>query len=526
MLRLVVTTLSLALLSGCVTQTSVKGSEKPVFQRKFDPQDAAHTRIALGLNYLKNGEPSQAKYNLEKALTFAPKMPEVHISLAYYYQMVNEHGLAIKSYEKAIDLDPKNPDTLNNYGAFLCKVGQYEKAEKLMLRAIKVPSYIRVADTYENLGLCALEHDLYDKGEEYLTFSLSHNPFRANTLLSLAALAYAKSDYVAARTYLERMDKNNKMSARGLMLRHKVERIMGNVDAAKTYASMLVKLFPESYEAQSYIKNRLHTSEFERLKNRYEEHRLQELLKASTMHGNADQTTNKSEKRGQPSAAPKIKIVKKKSPAASSVEINTQATSTVQTSIETAQNKQGSDEVLSRLSAKPTINKRESQQEDAEPLLVNGSVSDSDTVKEQAVKDVTDETASTTSTNSQVFEQVDAYDDLTTNQIIARLKKVEVPFHRVEKGDTLYLISMKYNIRMEKLMEWNDLTENGPLFADSKVYLKSPKVYHAIKEGDTLYGLALKYKVRLSKLLKWNKMKKDDRITLGQKIIIVNPSKY
>ena len=69
-----------------------------------------------------------AKFNLEKALEFNPKRADVNYSLGYYYQMVGEMEIAEKYYLEAIDLEPENPDTLNNYGTFLCNVGQLDKS--------------------------------------------------------------------------------------------------------------------------------------------------------------------------------------------------------------------------------------------------------------------------------------------------------------------------------------------------------------------------------------------------------------
>ena len=57
----------------------------------FDTVAAAKTRISLGLTYLKNGNYSQAKFNLDKALQFAPRLADAHYSIAYYYQVVGEN---------------------------------------------------------------------------------------------------------------------------------------------------------------------------------------------------------------------------------------------------------------------------------------------------------------------------------------------------------------------------------------------------------------------------------------------------
>ena len=152
MRKLLVTSVSLLALGGCVTESTYVGSDRPVVEKRINNVDAARTRISLALNYLSQGNSTQAKYNLERAAKFAPELPEVHYSMAYYYQRVGEHQRAQDAYERAIELEPNDPNTLNNYGVFLCDIGDYEGAVDKFMSAIEIPSYLRVAESYENLA--------------------------------------------------------------------------------------------------------------------------------------------------------------------------------------------------------------------------------------------------------------------------------------------------------------------------------------------------------------------------------------
>ena len=75
MRSLLAKTVSTLALTGCVTENSYNGSNKPVVENKINNTGAARTRIALALQYLKTGNNSQAKYNLERAADFAPELP-------------------------------------------------------------------------------------------------------------------------------------------------------------------------------------------------------------------------------------------------------------------------------------------------------------------------------------------------------------------------------------------------------------------------------------------------------------------
>jgi type IV pilus assembly protein PilF len=246
------------LLSGCVTQSYENDSDTPVVENLSNNDEIAMTRISLGLGYLKMGNTTQAKLNLEKAKRFSPKLVQVYTAFAHYYDVVGEPELATQSYEKALSIDSEDPDTLNNYGVFLCRLEKYQAAEKFTLKAIAIPTYLMVSQSYENLALCQLKAKEYVKAEKYFTKSIQHSPNRASALLQMMRLQYIFSDYKAAQQYLRRYEKSTRrFSPEALALSYKVFEKQRNRKVAKNYASMLVKLFPSSYQAKQYILNGL-----------------------------------------------------------------------------------------------------------------------------------------------------------------------------------------------------------------------------------------------------------------------------
>ncbi|KAJ1463633.1 hypothetical protein T484DRAFT_1758682, partial [Baffinella frigidus] len=185
--RLLVTSVIalLTVLSGCVTQSYENDSTTPVVESDSSNNEMAMTRISLGLGYLKMGNTTQAKLNLEKAKRFSPNLSQVYTAFAHYYDVVGESDLATNAYEKALSIDPKNPDTLNNYGVFLCRHEKYEASEKYTLKAIEIPTYLMVSQSYENLALCQLKANEFVKAEQYFIKSIQHSPNRASALLQM-----------------------------------------------------------------------------------------------------------------------------------------------------------------------------------------------------------------------------------------------------------------------------------------------------------------------------------------------------
>lgn len=93
-------------------------------------------------------------------------------------------------------------------------------------------------------------------------------------------------------------------------------------------------------------------------------------------------------------------------------------------------------------------------------------------------------------------------------------------------GDSYQQIASYYGIKVKKLLQYNDKTDNS-LRTGEIVYLKKKKTqaargyeFHRVKPGDTLYGIAQQYGVRLKSLLKNNYLDADSRLMEGEKVYL------
>jgi len=261
-------------LSACVTQDFENG-EIPIVKNQANRDDMAATRVSLGLGYLKMGNMPQAKQNLEKAKNFAPNMVQVYTAFAHYYEKVGEHELTVESYEKALSIKSDDADTLNNYGVYLCRQDQTQAAEQQFLKAIAVPSYILVAKSYDNLSACFLQEDDFSKAEMYLEKAILHNPSSASTLMQMVQLQYAMAEFKQAKLYQQRFEKvTRRFTSHSLALAYKVYIKLGQRKIAKNYATMLVKMYPQSWETQQYILNELAVIEADNLAKRFQDNQV------------------------------------------------------------------------------------------------------------------------------------------------------------------------------------------------------------------------------------------------------------
>ncbi|MEC8350745.1 MAG: type IV pilus biogenesis/stability protein PilW, partial [Pseudomonadota bacterium] len=521
-------TVSAFALTGCVTENSYEGSDRPVVEKQVNNTGAARTRIALALQYLKAGNNSQAKYNLERAADFAPDLPEVHYSLAYYYQQVDEPELADKAYQRALKIAPNDPNTLNNYGVFLCGIGEYDRAAEELLKAISIPSYIRVAESYENLALCAIEFDDFENAEKYLKSALNHSSQRPSSMISLAGLYYAKSDLHKAEDIIEKYESTGRVTPRALMLSYLIQQRMGHIEKAEATAGIILQTYPGSNEAKAISSGQVKRSEFEILREKYRQAQLEELQISSD---------NSSVSKDQP----KIRIVKRKAP--------TKANETVivdKTDVQTSNAK----EVYATNQQKsevPAINEQETvestqsvanmpalvvEQAKIQPEASGFKTESSKKIASTATKPVDTEAVvnalaiKTPEQKKSISTPRAANDEVTivsfgaptspeikqqTSTSAKAVSKNEstVIFYQPEKDENVFGEESNYAGQTSQ-------TSYSVTSEQIQLPMLNPRVpalnipYHIIENGENLFSISVRYNVKLQKILLWNGLKESD----------------
>lgn len=102
--------------------------------------------------------------------------------------------------------------------------------------------------------------------------------------------------------------------------------------------------------------------------------------------------------------------------------------------------------------------------------------------------------------------------------------------HTVEKGETLYSISQIYKISVIEIMEWNDLLSStldvGQVLVIKGNAAKPPPDYildgmriHVVQAGEGLYAVARTYEVSVDDLVSWNDLS-STALNLGQELIV------
>ncbi len=251
------TSLKIGFLSAIIfTSGCVSNSQSGLYGGNFDHEEAAKTRMSLGLTYLQNNNYTQAKKNLDKALEFNPRSADVQFAMAYYYQLVGDNLRAEEYYETAIDLAPNNGDIANSYGAFKCQNGEYEKAKAYFFDAINNRLYANAAQTYENLAVCAQSQGKLDEAIGYFQDALKHQPARGKSLFLLSELYTVSEQWELAESTLRKYERVAKVTPDSLWLAYEIAKGEGDLETAKGYGEMMMSLFPESELTKRYLVQR------------------------------------------------------------------------------------------------------------------------------------------------------------------------------------------------------------------------------------------------------------------------------
>lgn len=163
----------------------------------------ADTRLALAQAYLRQGEPNKAWKNLTLAHQYAPNYLATHMALAHYYEHVGEFDRARQEYQDAFKHHPQSGELLNNYGAFICKQGQYVESLAWFAKARQQNDYAHIARNFENAGYCALKAQRPNQAIEYFAKSVLHDPTKARTWLTLVDLEIQYGQVSQAQQHLK-----------------------------------------------------------------------------------------------------------------------------------------------------------------------------------------------------------------------------------------------------------------------------------------------------------------------------------
>lgn len=233
----------LLLLAACA---STKDDPEALKKRKF-----VNTQVQLAVGYMRRGQLSYAKENVDRALAIDNENSNANHVAALLMIRLKRTADAEMHFKRSVEKDSKNSGAQNNYGVFLCDQGRYLDAVQRFDVAIANPLYKTPFAAAENAGLCLIKARRYKSAEKYFRMALEYRPRSPKALLGMAQLSYKRGRMMPARGFLQRYFAASKDTPEALLLAIKVERALGSRDQLATYKLRLRGKFPDSKEAQS-----------------------------------------------------------------------------------------------------------------------------------------------------------------------------------------------------------------------------------------------------------------------------------
>lgn len=214
---------------------------------------AAIANSDLGIRYLQAGRLQLANEKLLKALDQSPNSPVANHYFAILQQRLGNTNKANQYYGKAVSLDPKNPEIRNNYGQYLCDNGKPQQAIQQLKTAINDPLYRTPEFAYTNVGICLRKTGNDAEAEKYFRNALRKKSSYPSALLEMAGLYSDRKKYPRAQAFMSRYESVGKSSPKALELCSIINQKMDDIAKSENCKSTLLRLFPNSDEAQRVI---------------------------------------------------------------------------------------------------------------------------------------------------------------------------------------------------------------------------------------------------------------------------------
>ncbi|RST53242.1 type IV pilus biogenesis/stability protein PilW [Variovorax sp. MHTC-1] len=247
------------LLAGCATRDpSAPGTGSsnaaPIITAsdETNARKRARLRVELAIGYFEQGQTTVALDEIKQAVANDPTFADAYNLRGLVYMRLDDAAQAEDSFRRAIALNPREPNTLHNYGWLLCQQNRFGDAQQQFSAALAIPTYGDRAKTLMTQGVCQLRAGQRAEAERSLTQAYELDAGNPVVGFNLASLLAQREDWSRAQFYIRRVNNGPSANAETLWLGIKIERRLNNREAIAQLAGQLQRRFPQSREAMAY----------------------------------------------------------------------------------------------------------------------------------------------------------------------------------------------------------------------------------------------------------------------------------
>jgi len=217
----------------------------------------ARVRLELAGLYFSRGQSATALDELKAALAAKPDLPEAYSLRGLIYASLGEPGVAEESFQRALQINPRDADAMHNYGWFLCQQRRYDDADQQFRSAIAVPQYGETVRTLLARGVCQARAGRWTDAERTLSRSYELDPSNPVTAYNLSEVLMRRGELERARFYVGRINQvPEQVTSQSLWLAARIEHRLGNMDALQDFGRQLRERFAQSPEALQFERGR------------------------------------------------------------------------------------------------------------------------------------------------------------------------------------------------------------------------------------------------------------------------------
>jgi len=256
---------ALATLAGCsTTSTTTTGpindarpTTPPPQGEDADPDRRARTRLELAAAYFANNQPEVALPEVNRAIAANPNLGQGYNLRGLINAALGKDDAAESDFRRALVINPRDPDALQNYGWYLCQHNRHDEAAAQFALALALPARRDSSRTWLAQGVCQARAGKLDEAEKSLQRSYQMDPSNPSISVNLAEVLLRRGEADRARFHIRRVNANpNYVSAQTLWLAARIERRLGNNAGVKDLGEQLINRFPETREAVAFQRGR------------------------------------------------------------------------------------------------------------------------------------------------------------------------------------------------------------------------------------------------------------------------------
>ena len=212
----------------------------------------ARLRVTLASNYFAEGQDKVALDEVKQALVAEPNYAPAFVLRGLIYMRLNDDARAEDSFKRALQINPREPDALHNYGWYLCNKARYPEAMRHFEAALANPIYSGRSKTQMTKGICETRAGQFAAAEASFVHAYELDAANPITGYNLASLLFKRGEDSRAQFYIRRLNNSELANAESLWLGIKVEQRLKNAVAMEQLAQQLERRFPKSREWAFY----------------------------------------------------------------------------------------------------------------------------------------------------------------------------------------------------------------------------------------------------------------------------------